>query len=1146
MVYLNIGTTGVRNEEFIICEPHHKQCLGTVMQIFGFYPPIKEQVDELTPEQIRDSFNQFSFFKDMSYSARNNYLQSHSVDSDLYLQDIPNLMVKFHQIGGEFMLSSLSSETINLLLNGQLWPIQQVYNLFPRKPGSKAYRHTLVFRPHAWMLQVYVPVINTFTGLTLNLSNSEVRKTTISSTPIFAIVSPQKTDTVLKSPPLLIYDSQPGSLLTEKRLFNIWTQLGINKDSIKLVQNILSWATPAVYKSLIQKLIRTHCKYVIHQNTTYTSHQVMAAALTSLLLHPGSFVPNIQRFVTGAESALKRLAISISEDSWTDSTTITSLLAGAWLAQNLPKEKLLFSDSLLLSWLTVSLTAIDYPSYFLYDIHADVVLKTMNNLSLSYYLIRELGSFDLDLKMMASIAKNNGYSRELIDPVDSRIMPLIHCIDQHSFTDIAHYFPYESLTSYPQLFMDIWNKVVGINPRDGGVAADFFLQADPTIRQAQQLIWWSRSVNKQPYPVIGNRKILHSLDPSILASLVGPVEIKHGSITSLVMIKPDDIYTYIAIKKPSRDTKKNQLTEDEIVIFVNKFVKLLEAGINITHLPVSLSTFKDKKVFLKNGEYFIDMLPWETARIINLQVDVHPKTNLKIENSLLYTGTGIQDQAFNRLEAHLAVLDKQVIQRAEIYLNTGSIELYHIGRDGYGVGYTVNITDTAVNHLLSTISILFPAVLEKSGTKYLVKSVIMDQIISMIQSHKFYQYSPWPLPLPDSRTLWRHQLDAIDSLLDANHRVSILYLTVGMGKTAIIANYIRRLIINDTMPAYCVYTLPPSALETVSNEFSLLGYDVNHLDMRKDGVSKTLLPSVINLVYHDHLRLMNMEAVKNISNQLFFVVDEFHKTLNTTQRTSCALELAHLSLRTVAMTGTLITNRDIVPIISWLNMTTSFETTIHNYWVAIAGIIARQVSTGVKVNKEVIEAPMNAKERRDYLSVVPANLGGTAHKIDFVKAVEYSYKPITRLMVKMILELGPGIFVVAKNRQHQEEIRNKLVHRFSVFLISKDDRINLTPDSKNIPDIVITTPTHAEGYNATAYRIMISCVIMNNITIQEQLEGRINRLSQRAKSVDIYVIHAGIMSYIYRHQETARRLSEALKAFAKEVGIDQQDLKLIK
>jgi hypothetical protein len=338
----------------------------------------------------------------------------------------------------------------------------------------------------------------------------------------------------------------------------------------------------------------------------------------------------------------------------------------------------------------------------------------------------------------------------------------------------------------------------------------------------------------------------------------------------------------------------------------------------------------------------------------------------------------------------------------------------------------------------------------------------------------------------------------------------------------------------------------------VGQELELLGIPWVHVDFRVSTKKvKDIIPGRVNIVYHDHLRMMDLNRIKEIAPQMVFIVDEFHKTLNPTRRTSTALEISHLAQDTIAMTGTLIKDTNIDPILIWLSMAVNFEVTPRNYWVALSSIISRKVQTRVGVERIVIEASLLEPHQTEYYSLVPPKLGGTADQIQFVRAVEISYLEITRVMVETILgyhRAGRGVFVVARNRAHQHQLEAALGIDPSVqiFLIGHDQAIDLTPTypppGTSVPNIVITTPTHAEGYNMTRFDVMVSGVYMINTSTQIQLESRINRLSQTAPRIQIVLIHAGIISYIHRRHESARHLNETLRGFAKEVGLTHHDL----
>ena len=72
---------------------------------------------------------------------------------------------------------------------------------------------------------------------------------------------------------------------------------------------------------------------------------------------------------------------------------------------------------------------------------------------------------------------------------------------------------------------------------------------------------------------------------------------------------------------------------------------------------------------------------------------------------------------------------------------------------------------------------------------------------------------------------------------------------------------------------------------------------------------------------------------------------------------------------------------------------------------------------------------------------------------------------------------------------------------------------------------------------------MVTSVYFSNQATREQLEGRINRIGQTSPNVRIIIYHTGILSYIHEKYEKARTLSEALKGFAGEVGVDVATIK---
>ena len=61
----------------------------------------------------------------------------------------------------------------------------------------------------------------------------------------------------------------------------------------------------------------------------------------------------------------------------------------------------------------------------------------------------------------------------------------------------------------------------------------------------------------------------------------------------------------------------------------------------------------------------------------------------------------------------------------------------------------------------------------------------------------------------------------------------------------------------------------------------------------------------------------------------------------------------------------------------------------------------------------------------------------------------------------------------------------------------------------------------------------------NNNATREQIEGRINRIGQKAKELHIRTVHCGILTFILQHHKDARSLSQVLQTLADEVALPQ-------
>lgn len=1184
MSQLRVFATGIRDNEIITSAPGAKQNSGSLIQVKGFYPPSKAGVAALDEVAIRDQFNHLPFFKDLSPQQRLAWLNANAIDNrDLYMEDV-DLKLKFIKIGGSFFTTALSQDQLDTLQRGNpddpdgFWPISVVYNMFPRKPGSKARKHTLIFRPSNWVLQPEQPAPTTFTGMyvdldTLELKNGEVKK------PAGGYLRVFKTEKMVELLPgyAVVINQVRQTPLTWEYLLELIKRFAGEGyvTEMKKVRPLIEWFTPSLHKSLIQKLIRTRCEFVEYGGTNYPASAVLLTTLSMLMLHAGAFVPNIQRFVSGLESAAKRLAVSVAEDSFIDDPRyIMGLFASAAVAQ--ADRTWSPTDGMIELWFRIGLAAQQDIRIFDYDWHTFNGIREWNPATFSYFLLGEVRSFESDIKMVGSIAERGFKAREYKAPADFplKIMPLIHCVDHHSLTTIAHYMPYSGKL-YSEVFTDIWNNMVGVNPR-----LEKYSRWSPDtketkdIREAQKLLWINQIYTPQPRtPAVGEdkgvREFKYKLDISWIAGLIGPIEVRVGSVTCIVVLRVDDIYKMTAIKRPSRDSKAPpELTEEEKEAALNKARNMLETGIVLTKVPSTIPEFKGATVYLRGSPDSMELPPtyylrlangsvgkWEDLIYLTYNFPIYPDITPSIENALLYTGDGINKSADSVFDYVINGTSGDILRRMATYLEASrtKIDLYKISRDGSGVDQAVQPEDTAVNQILCYICCLYPAALVKTTTGFNVKNgplmwTLREKLILSIRSKmvRSEARSQWAIVPPNDRKLWEHQRDSVEMMIDEHEkgkRGHGLYLPVGTGKTGIVLSYIIYLIGKGEMPDYCVYTLPPSARDSIERELQAYRIPYQVLDMRVEGRIKAIVPGMVNICLHDHLRLNGLdEQIRTIAPKMLFINDEFHKTLaSKTIRTSLALSFAALSQDFVIMSGTLVRDSSVDPLIQWLELLVEFEVTEHNYWTAVSGLISKKVVTHVVVERVVIDAKI--LDEAKYYSMVPRTLGGTSTSLNFKGAYDESNIAVDAELVRQALayiELKEPIFIVTRNSAHQKDIEQKLTSHGvrNIYLITKDTPITLLPDDPRPIQAVVTTIKHVEGYSLVKMRVMLFPVILSNEASREQAVGRLNRLNQPSPVIRVITIHSGILSYIFKRYEKARSLSEALKSFASDIGLE--------
>lgn len=259
---LTIDNTGVRSYEYVGDFNGAKQTKGTLFQIrFSdgvFFPPYYKYYQMNNPA-VRDQLN-WGFFKDMTWEQREYWIRSNVTDRDIYLSDLP-CELKFIKLGADFN-TKLSAEDQQTLMRGEWIDMRVVYEMFPRKPGSNAARHTLIFRGSNWQIvnmdtmYQFSEYMNVLTGEFSNQKNNNN---------VYRAELKVDSNTFY----IGVCDEEPYTNLDS------YIDLDVKRE--------ISWFTPSVHKSLIQKCIRVRPLNVRINGRLYPTEKILITSFVMLV-----------------------------------------------------------------------------------------------------------------------------------------------------------------------------------------------------------------------------------------------------------------------------------------------------------------------------------------------------------------------------------------------------------------------------------------------------------------------------------------------------------------------------------------------------------------------------------------------------------------------------------------------------------------------------------------------------------------------------------------------------------------------------------------------------------------------------------------------------------------------------------------------
>lgn len=1249
--------TGARSGDILIGTSKATQ--GAVIKVYyQDIGPEREKVGYIRAypdlwEKFLNKLGSIPFFSGMNNLQREDWINTN--EDDFHLENLIGTygqMIEVLQPGA--LNDKMSEASVARLMEGnpdredRLWDFADIYSMIYTKSGESmtkddvinakgAKHHTLVLLRSFWKIGTDYSTVSEYTGTVINIRKGNIMN---------SATADENNEIILIDSVIAKFEKGNGNkytqgtgktskqevgFLVEKKRCSM-TDVAMNviikslfdtvtDDTIQKIRDSTKYFTPAAYKSLLQKIIRFRPNMVMVYEENYPDLTISVeypadlfavVIFTMLAQMPGSFVPDIQRFVSGLESAAKRLAVSIFEDSSIEDTSrLVSLLSGALLSQRVktwrPSSRLIrkWCETVILGY--SSKIGYVYKDTKTFKKGGEPKILSIKNTSLQNCaaLLVNLSSFTSDENMVLAISENVRYTNSL-NANFPKYMLIGHCVDHHWAPGFVYFYMPETvyLLSTPvvpgkpfsRLMGVIWDKSSGINPRINTNINFEEYYSEPFVEEtkdAQRIYMYNLQAKKVMRNPTGDiYRIKFRLDIGWLAAMIGGIHVKVGKNNVTVTLRADNPTIFTAIRTPSRD-KKPPLTAEEQDIGIEKAKVLLKQGVKMNQAKAPIPLLEGcKAVLLSRGgeDKFVirnsknEVFEWENILQQTINYPIYDEIDNNFIDALTYIGDGVEVECDKSLKIFISKTNDEVLRRVLVYINTFAprFEMNRINRDGGGTYQAVTLNDVPAFQFILMLSILYPGALRPVEHRpqvfqvvsppllWHVRDKILRSISSDISKEDILGWSSVRLEDSRDRTLWEHQESILEDMIkdhENGKKGSFIWLDVGLGKTVIILEYLHYLKTKNELPRYIVYSLPKSAISSVADEMIAYGLNINLIlpikEYKKQGGVLTKgkkgmtvtdscvpLPYVVNMIEHDKLRVCEKDLLE-YTPDMIFIMDEVHKALNDTLRTSAALEIAKLSKEFIVLTGTPVIDRHTYKLTQWLSMIVPFEVNEKNFWVAANSMIARQASTGIKTEHTEIIAPFTSEEQKKYNELVPVPMGGSnkyASREDLAEATKISFQAMDREMIRQVKDLlaeKRGVFLVAENKNHQEKLyrlllNNTTLSEKNVLLMETGKSINLTKENiqKGLyPNykVVIVPQRYAEGYTLTALSAMVWGAYPSNQATRTQLEGRINRIGQTVDPLLYRKVHAGTLTYMLRHHNETKSLESALKSMAEEI-----------
>lgn len=899
----------------------------------------------------------------------------------------------------------------------------------------------------------------------------------------------------------------------------------------------------------------------------------------------GHMNQNINRFVTGRESAFKRLCVIAAEDSSPSEQYLEKLAICSAVAYFCSSVPVYYPTiEIVKIGMELSVNLLDnrkcYPS--LDEVNDMEQLKY--ELPKPYFPLNDwnnknywntianftsmIGSFKSDMELLY---RSTHYEPHDEDFTSTENMDFYTCIDNHSAPNFIYYMTVdwfndetEHVTKGPllgPLFKQLWYECGSYNPRRGHTVSETIFADEIDMAQSRYarmlcVLWNIKNGPEETQTGDVNRATWtyeRQLEDEWLASMVGTVNVRDENFITL---RPDNIKEVIFGRKVKG--REREWTEVERERKKNYLLYIFSQGIRPSYTPCD--SFKNLWLRWEDCNTVISETKdeggkrWEEVRDVKIE--------LPLNEPVVFDRDYIKFSSYKEGWSHTDLSElfdyyhPSEIMRAHSLLSS-SFTRFNMPtptRSGKSINNDLTRHDVGAFQIIHHICEAFPSVVRPTGVSSfsvtnpvmfsLIRTKMNDAVAIYRETCNTNSFNPDDIYDRDGRELFPHQKESVRSLVsrfESGKKGSFIWLTVGSGKTLIVLTFIRELSIRGKLPPRILYTLPTPSQQSVAAELKKMGFKVVLLSpvQRKAsdiGVATISSPNEwkqgeVCLITHDHIRFAYNELIPLLPTS-FVVVDEVHKGLTNSIRSTVMQQCAMLSSSFVALTGTPTIDDKTSRLIPWLTMISNYPITNSNHLVAINTMISNSVNVGTTVVDDTKIVDIPDATRQEYNKLVGPLHGGINPRCthsDLIAATKMCHDICNKYMIEDAIRYeseGKGVFLVANDNTHQNTLYELLkaalgrnIAAKPIFLV--DNKNSICHTDKTVEEgatdwrFVIAPISKSEGYTCTRLSVQLTSVYWSNESTRVQIRGRINRIGQSSESVEYICYMCGILEHFY-------------------------------